>query len=236
MKYSVIVPCYNEEDNICRLVEVLEKTAGHRKVEFILVENGSQDNTRQVLEETCKDKNIFKIVRVDKNRGYGYGIICGMRAATGDYIGWLHADLQSSPESMMKFIDYIEKKAENKILFLKAVRRNRSLTDYFFTWGMAGFATLVLCCNLYDIGAVPILFHKSLLKRFDKRIPYDFAIDTYVYYQAKRFGMDIKRFKIMMNKRVQGESSWNKGLMSRIRQSKIIMSDIIKIKKGVKVR
>lgn len=79
MKYSVIVPCYNEEDNICRLVEVLERTAGHRKVEFILVENGSQDNTKQVLEETCKDKNIFKIVRVDKNRGYGYGIICGMR-------------------------------------------------------------------------------------------------------------------------------------------------------------
>lgn len=47
--------------------------------------------------------------------------------------------------------------------------------------------------------------------------------------------MTIKRFKVRMRNRVKGESSWNKGILSKFRQSKVIMSDIIKIKKGVKV-
>lgn len=236
MKYSIIVPCYNEESNICDLVKILERSAGHRKVEFILVENGSQDNTRRVLEETCKDKNIFKIVQVDKNRGYGYGIICGMRAAAGDYIGWIHADLQISPNEIMKFIDYVEKYGTDKELFVKGIRTKRSLIDYIFTGGMSICVTLMLQCHLYDIGAIPVLFHKSLIKRLGTKTPYDFSIETYVYYQAKRKGMDIKRFKVRMKNRVKGESSWNKGILSKFRQSKVIMSDIIKIRKGVKIR
>lgn len=236
MKYSIIVPCYNEEDNIYDLVGILEKVVGKRNVEFILVENGSIDNTRKVLEDACTGKALFKIVPVDINRGYGYGIISGMRAATGDYIGWIHADLQISPNEMMKFVDYVERYGKDTELFMKGIRTKRNLIDHIFTGGMTVFVTLMLQCHLYDIGAIPVLFHRSLLKRLGSKTPYDFSIETYVYYQAKRSGMNIKRFKIKMKERMKGESSWNKGILSKFRQSKVIMSDIIKIRKGIKVR
>ena len=53
MKYSVIVPCYNEELNIHGLIKRLEQEKGSRNVEYIIVENGSKDKTREYLEREC---------------------------------------------------------------------------------------------------------------------------------------------------------------------------------------
>lgn len=236
MKYSIIIPCYNEGENIRRLVKVLETTIVSRNVECILVENGSQDNTRQILKEICTGKKNFKIICIDKNKGYGFGLLQGMKAACGDYIGWLHADLQVQPSDMIKFIDYAEKNGKRKPLFLKGIRSSRSFIERFFTAGMTVYATLILKCYLYDIGAIPVLFHKSLLKHLKDNTPYDFSIETYVYYKAKRAGFHIKRFKISMKRREKGQSSWDKGILSKLRQSKVIAKDILKISKGEAVR
>lgn len=236
MKYSIIIPCYNEGENIYELAAALEKAVSKRNIEFILVENGSKDNTRQALEAVCIGKNNFKIVYVDNNQGYGFGLIQGMKAASGDYIGWLHADLQVGPSDMMKFIDYVENRGKEKRLFLKGIRGGRSFTEHLFTGGMTIYVMLILKCHLYDIGAIPVLFHKSLLKILRDKTPYDFSIETYVYYKAKKAGFSIRRFKISMKKRQKGQSSWDKGISSKLRQSKVIAKDILKIKKGEAVK
>ena len=101
---------------------------------------------------------------------------------------------------------------------------------------MTAYVTLMLGQYLYDIGAIPVLFHRSLLDQMDERIPYDFAIETYVYDKAKRSDLVVKRFRIHMGKREKGASSWNKGFSSKIRQSKVIMGDVLKIRKGEAVR
>lgn len=236
MKYSVIVPCYNEEMNVKGLIERLEQVRGSRNIEYIMVENGSKDNTRECLERECGQKPQFKIAYVDKNLGYGYGIISGMKAATGDYIGWLHADLQINPLEMIRFIDYIEENQDKACYFLKGIRKNRKFLDHFFTAGMTMYVTLMLKKYLYDIGAIPVLFHRSLLELLDENIPYDFSIETYVYYKAKCNSLCIERFPVYMDEREKGQSSWNHGFASKIRQSKVIMKDIAKIKRGEAVR
>lgn len=236
MKYSIIVPCYNEELNIHRLVEKLDQVRGARNIEYIMVENGSKDKTRYCLEQECKEKPCFRVAYVDQNRGYGYGLLAGMKMAQGDYIGWIHADLQVSPVEIMHFIDYIEKQQTEERYFLKGIRDNRSVVEHFFTAGMTVYASIMLGQYLYDIGAVPVLFHRSLLAQMDRNIPYDFSIETYVYARAKRSDLVVKRFRIHMGKRKSGSSSWNKGLLSKIRQSMVIMCDIKKIRKGEAVR
>lgn len=236
MKYSIIVPCYNESGNIAKLVACLEQMPLNLEMEFILVENGSKDDTRQVLHRECAGKDRFKIVYVDKNRGYGYGLICGMKEATGDYVGWLHADLQVSPDDMLRFVNYAAENGKDARLFLKGNRKNRSLIECFFTGGMSVYATLVLRCYLHDIGALPVLFHRSLLTTTLSTAPYDFSIETYMYYMAKKMGMLIKRFDVTMHLREKGASSWNNGMKAKLRQSKIIAKDIIKIKRGISIR
>lgn len=236
MKYSVIVPCYNEEMNVHGLIERLEQVRGSRNIEYIMVENGSKDNTRECLEKECAQKQQFKIAYVDENCGYGFGIINGMKIAEGDYIGWIHADLQVNPSEMIRFIDYIERDQTESKYFLKGVRDKRSLLEHFFTAGMTLYVSVMLKKYLYDIGAIPVLFHRSLLEQIDEKIPYDFSIETYVYYKAKCSELCVKRFRIHMGAREKGQSSWNRGFSSKIRQSKVIMKDIMKIRKGEAVR
>lgn len=229
MKYSVIVPCYNEAGNIGPLVHALDKYSCRYDVEMILVENGSKDHTRQILEKTCKRKDKFKIIYIDENKGYGYGLLKGMESAAGDYIGWIHADLQVPPKEIFRFIHFIEKQGTEEKYFLKGIRRGREAWDTLFTAGMTVFETAVFQKYLYDIGAVPVLFHRDLLATFHNP-PYGFSIELYTYYQAKKHGLKMKRYPVTLKKRRKGESSWNKGLSSKIKLSRQIMGDSIKIR------
>ena len=92
MKFSIIIPCYNEKDNIDNLIRRIRPLQDEYDLEYVLVENGSTDGSRDYFKNNIE--NIFQnitITYVDKNRGYGYGLQAGMKAATGDYIGWIHA-------------------------------------------------------------------------------------------------------------------------------------------------
>ena len=63
MKYSIILPCYNESESLNDLVKIIEKFPKKYKCEFILVENGSTDDSRKFF-DTCKssdDKYIRKV-------------------------------------------------------------------------------------------------------------------------------------------------------------------------------
>ena len=110
MKYSIVIPCYNESENLENVVKILNNFERKNDTEFILVENGSTDKSRKVFEEKIKfDDKHLKKVYVDKNQGYGYGLQQGLKEATGKYIGWLHADLQVAPKELIPLMDYIEK-------------------------------------------------------------------------------------------------------------------------------
>ena len=228
MKYSIIIPCYNEEDNIEKLINLLSSKSNLYDIEWIIVENGSKDNTRDLLKKACENRENFKLVYVDKNQGYGYGIAQGLKNISGDYVGWLHADMQVSPDSMLEFIRLNELSNKEKV-FYKGSRKNRKFIEHFFTFFMGVYATLVFQKKLYDIGAIPVLFDRELIKELGK-IPYDFTIETYVYYIAKKENYKIVRPPVYMNERKSGLSSWNRGFISRIKLSWQLMKGILKIR------
>lgn len=235
MKYSIVIPCYNESENLSFLIQSIIPLTEKFDIEYVLVENGSLDDSRTKFETLpeMSDEHIVKVY-VDKNLGYGYGVQQGLKACSGEYVGWIHADMQFRPDELVPFLDYIEKNGVDKSLFMKGSRCNRSMLDRFFTAGMSVFETILFGTRLYDIGAIPVLFPKVLLERCPQ-IPYDFSIELYVYLQAKRNHYIIKRYDVQMERRVRGTSSWNKGVASKIKQSKRIMGDSIQIKKGEQV-
>lgn len=228
MKYSIVIPCYNEEDNVEKLINLLSSKSDLYDIEWIIVENGSKDNTRNLLNKICEDKKNFKLVYIDENQGYGYGITKGLENSNGDYVGWLHADMQVSPDSMIEVIK-LNEISKNKKVFYKGSRKNRKFIEHFFTFFMGVYATLVFQKRLYDIGAIPVLFDRELIKKLGK-IPYDFTIETYVYYVAKKENYEIVRFPVYMNERESGLSSWNRGLISRIKLSWQLMKGLLKIR------
>lgn len=214
MKLSIVVPCYNEEKNIPIILERFASCIYRDDIEVILVNNGSVDRTAEVLEELLPRYVFARTVLVKVNKGYGYGILTGLAEATGEFLGWTHADMQTDPKDIIKALKIIESKNNEKNIFIKGNRKNRNFFDTFFTFGMSIFETFYLGKKLYDINAQPNIFHRSFYDEW-KNPPYDFSLDLYVYYMARLKKLEIVRFQVLFPKRQHGHSSWNTGMKAK---------------------
>lgn len=231
MNVSIIVPCYNEQDNMATLVEAIKQVQTYGlDVEFILVNNGSKDNTSAEIDKYVGD-NIRK-VDVPVNKGYGYGIQQGILASTGAYVGWIHGDVQIHPTELNNFLRYIAEHPAGGY-FMKGARTNRTAFELIFTNGQSIVNSVIFKKKMYDVAAIPAIFPREIFN--SNLIPNDFSIEIFAYQAALNAGLIPVKFKVVVEKREGGKSSWNSGLKSRIKQSKIILRDSIMIKNGKKV-
>ena len=139
------------------LVKRCEKlTAARKDIEIILVNNGSKDESEQVLSELLKDKPQIRTVKVEVNQGYGFGIVSGLRVAQGEILGWTHADMQTDPNDILKALEIYEANA-----VIKGKRKNRILLEAFFNFGMQLIVFFALKVYLDDINSQPKLFSRK---------------------------------------------------------------------------
>lgn len=231
MKLSIVVPCYNEEQNITLILERFGELIQRDDIEVILVNNGSTDNSAQVLAELLPKYSFAKTTLVEVNQGYGYGILQGLRECKGEYIGWTHADMQTDPADILKALDIIEQ--EKGLVFVKGNRKGRPLFDVFFTVGMSLFETCYLHEKLYDINAQPNIFPKVFFDSWENP-PHDFSLDLYALYMARRKKLRVIRFPVLFPERIHGESKWNTGLKSKWKFIKRTIDFSVKLKKEMK--
>lgn len=209
---SIILPCYNEKDNLVALFDRLDVLASAKSdIEIVLVNNGSTDGSEIVFERELnkRNRNIFKVHLVEKNIGYGFGILSGLRSANGDVLSVTHADRQTDPMDVLKALELYEK-GNDEMLLVKGFRRNRKLSEAVFSYGMGLLASFALGTRLTEINAQPKLFSKKFFDRFEKDAPHDFSLDLYFLFNAKKYGR-IMDFPVFFAKRVAGEAKGGSG-------------------------
>lgn len=230
MKLSIVLPCYNEEKNIPLILEKFNNCIKTKDVELILVNNGSNDCSENVLNKLLPNYSFAKTVKVEVNEGYGYGITMGLKSAKGEFICYTHADMQTDPKDVLKGLKIIIKSPNPENCFVKGDRKGRNLFDQFFTMGMSAFETIYLGRKLWDINAQPNVFHRNFFKSLNN-IPKDFSLDLFFLYMAKKRGLDVIRFDVVFPPRIHGESSWNKGIASKWKFIKRTISFSTNLKK-----
>lgn len=208
LTHSLVIPCYNEAANLPLLVARCRESLSGHPVEVVLVDNGSTDDSPAVLARLVSGDAQIRSVRVEKNQGYGFGILSGLRAARGGVLGWTHADMQTDPADFLKAARLFDEAPDPARLFVKGRRRGRPLSDEAFTSGMAVFETLLLGRPLIDINAQPTVFHRNFFESWTAP-PNDFSLDLYAYFQAKAHGLEVKRFDVVFGERAHGTSHWN---------------------------
>lgn len=206
MKFSLVIPCYNEAANLPALLERCRPLGATPEVEVVLVDNGSTDATPELLAQLLPDYPGCRSIRVERNQGYGFGILAGLRSARGEYLGWTHADLQTDPQDALRGLACCEQLGEQG--FVKGRRYGRPLADVVFTIGMSVFETCLLRCRLWDINAQPTLFSRRFFLTWSSP-PHDFSLDLFAYYLARRQGLTIRRFPVFFGQRLHGVSHWN---------------------------
>lgn len=229
-RFSIVVPCYNEAPNIRPLLEAFAGARAACDFELILVDNGSSDGTAAELLRLLPLYSFAKSAKVEVNRGYGFGILRGLDAAAGEYVGWTHGDLQFGAGSVSGAAGLIDKAGGGKV-FAKGLRSGRPLSDRVFTAGMSLFETLLMGTPLRDINGQPTLFHRSLMETW-KNPPHDFSLDLYAYVSAARAGFKMIRFRVENLDRARGASTWNRGPGSRLRLVLRTIASSVRIRAG----
>ncbi len=214
MNTSIIIPCYNEEKNLPYLITKLELLLEDNSCEVILVNNGSKDNTESFIKEIQSKYNNLRSINLKINKGYGYGILQGLKIAKGELVAWTHSDMQTNPMDILKGKKFFIK--NNKKVFVKGLRKGRPLLDRFFTISMSIYSSILLRKALWDINAQPTIFPRSFINSWQNP-PNDFSLDLYAYYQAKKEGYLVYRFPVKFKKRLFGVSNWNINIFSKIK-------------------
>ncbi|SMP07362.1 Glycosyltransferase involved in cell wall bisynthesis [Desulfurobacterium pacificum] len=109
-KVSIVIPVFNEEENVPILYDKLKKVLDNLGIgyEIIFVDDGSTDRTREILEEIAsKDKKV-KVIEFARNFGQTSAMMAGMDFATGDVIITMDGDLQNDPEDIPRLLEKIE--------------------------------------------------------------------------------------------------------------------------------
>lgn len=206
MKLSLVIPCYNEAANLPLLLEQCREVTRQPDCEIVLVDNGSHDRSPEVLREKLSGYPGCRSIRVEKNQGYGFGILSGLKAATGDILGWTHADMQTDPQDALRGMALFQQHGPN--IFVKGRRYGRPFGDVVFTVGMSVFETVLLGKPMWDINAQPTMFSRAFFESWHEP-PYDFSLDLFAYYQARRMGLAVHRFQVRFGERAHGVSHWN---------------------------
>ena len=139
MNISVVVPCYNEQDNIKELYERLIKTFNKNKLELdkiILIDDGSQDDTWKTINQLQKlNKNEILGIKLSRNFGHQNAVIAGLTYCKSDFVLIIDADLQDPPEILGNMVSEIKKNNANGA-FAKRISRQdtkfQKITAYFF--------------------------------------------------------------------------------------------------------
>lgn len=116
MDLSLVIPCYNEEDNVERFFEATESAFSGKgiTIEYVYVNDGSEDNTRRNLKKLFESnpRSNITVVNFSRNFGKEAAIFAGLKNATGKFTCVIDADLQQRPETALEMYNLLVQSKE----------------------------------------------------------------------------------------------------------------------------
>jgi len=109
-EFTIIVPVYNEEDNLERVEKELSDyiKIASKKTKILFVNDGSKDKSQPLIEQMCSDNNDFSFISFEKNCGLSAAISAGFQHTNTELVGYIDSDLQTDPKDFNLLLEHIE--------------------------------------------------------------------------------------------------------------------------------
>ena len=145
MKISILIPCYNEEKTIEKIINKILDLKD-LNLEIIIVDDNSTDSSRSIIDTKLKDK-IHKLILNDNNYGKGYSIRKGIEAATGEVLIIQDADLEYDPKDYQKLLEPFKLGVADVVYGSRFIGSDKKRVLYF--WHTVGNKILTLLSNIF---------------------------------------------------------------------------------------
>jgi dolichol-phosphate mannosyltransferase len=203
---SVILPTYNEKDNI---KEMIKQLLFHLKnnAEIIVSDDNSPDGTWKIVQRLSKKNKSIRLIRRFKNKGVGPSIMDGIKKSNGKYVAWMDCDLTMPPSLVPKMVSLLD---DNDVVvgsrYAKGGKDNRSFIRVTTSRLINLFANIVLNFKVKDYDSGFVAARREVLDKvkFNPKGHGEYCIEF--LYKCTRKGYKIKEVGYVFTERKLGES------------------------------
>ena len=209
MKFSIIIPLFNEENNIKLLIEEISEALKNYNYlyEIILINDGSEDNTLNVI-KSINLKNL-KIIENVKNYGQSYSLREGIKNANNNIIITLDGDMQNNPNDIPSLINLYNSDSFKLVGGIRKKRKD-NLTKIISSYLANQIRSFILKDDCKDTGCSLKIFDKDIFLKF----PYFDGLHRFLPALFKGYGYKTSFIEVDHRKRYKGISKY--GTLSRL--------------------
>jgi glycosyltransferase involved in cell wall biosynthesis len=218
MKFSLIIPLWNEGNNVTELIRFISDSGLFQlgMGELILVNNGSSDNTGALVDAGARRYPWIVAVHLEQNQNYGGGVYEGCKRSRSDILCYIPGDLQVMPDDVIKvYRAFCANPAPKSKLLVKGNRtvRHDPLQTQLVSRVYTILANIILDLNVKDVNGLPKIFHRNLLDLVPTERMKTFVFDSQILSLARTNGWVIEEVPVTFHSRREGVSSWSRKRM-----------------------
>jgi glycosyltransferase involved in cell wall biosynthesis len=212
-KLSIVVPCYNEAGAIPLNYKKACDLVSRESLQIIFLDNGSTDKTGEIFQALAIDSpKSITFLTIKPNKGYGNGLKFGLSHCRGEYLGWTHGDGQTDLMDLDKVLKIISDNPD--VGMIKGSRFNRTSSEKFTSKMLEYLCSILFMRRFSEINAQPSVFRYDYIYN-NKSYSDDLLFDLDAYTYAVVGHVSSVRFDVEFPPREHGQSSWNRGLLSK---------------------
>ncbi len=165
MKLSIILPVYNEQDNLLELYNQIKSVLDTHAVDYeiIAVNDGSLDNSLAVLKEIASVDPSFRVINFKKNHGQTAAIAAGIDFSQGEIIIPIDADLQNDPADIPKFLEKIDE-GFDVVSGWRKDRQDKLFSRKIPSWTANYIISVITGVKLHDYGCTMKAYRSVIIK------------------------------------------------------------------------
>ncbi|MCA1902022.1 MAG: glycosyltransferase family 2 protein [Candidatus Hydrogenedens sp.] len=205
VEISIVIPVYNEEENITTVLDEIIAVMDNlgRSYEIITVDDGSKDNTFEILKKYHGEKPQVKVIRLTRNFGQHPALYAGFNYSQGNVIVTIDADGQNPPQEIPTLIKTLE---EGNYDFVQGWRQSRqdSIFRTFFSRIVNWIITKITRVQLMDMGCGMACFNRPTIKKLIQATHHS----RYIPAEVAWMGLKINSLPITQRKRKKGRSRY----------------------------